>query len=143
MKELHEQEIIYAVKKLLSGKVNELLCSMKQQIPLIEFIEYQGGSVISPVITFSMCEQTEKERIIRQETYSLTITFKFPETAESEFYCYAYSGAVGKVVYDNPTLCGEVDRAVITGKKYLSPAKPHCGEGWSLVITLRLAVDAL
>jgi len=143
MKDFVEQEIIYAVKKLLSGEVNEKLGALEYKIPLIEFTEYQGGSVVSPVISFSMCEQTEKERIVKQETYILTISFKFPETKESELYCYAYSGAVSRVIYDNPTLCGEVDRAVISGKKYASPKKPHCGEGWELAITLRLTLEAL
>jgi len=143
MKEFVEQEIINGVKKLLSGKVNELLGALEYQIPLIEFTEYKGGSVISPSITFSMCEQTEKERIVKQETYSLTITFKFLETKECELYCYAYSGAVSRVIYDNPTLCGEVDKAVVTGKKYVSPKKPHCGEGWELAITLRITLEML
>ena len=155
MRDFHEQEIIFAIQKLLSGRANELLAELKQQIPLIEFTEYaegnlspyglrcgfQGGSVISPVITISTCEQTEKDRIIRLETYTMTITFKFPETAECEFYCYAYSGVVGRVIYENPTLCGEVDRAVISNKKYLSPKKPFNGEGWELAITLRLTVE--
>ena len=141
MKDFVEQEIIFAVKKLLSGRANELLAGLKQQIPLIEFTEYKGGSVVSPVITFSMSEQTEKDRIIRLEVYSLTITFKFPDTKEGEFFCYAYSGVVGRVIYENPTLCGEADRAVITNKKYLSPKKPNCGEGWELTITLRVTVE--
>ena len=50
MKEFVELEIISAVKKLLSGQVNELLCAMQQQIPLIEFAKYKGGSVVTPVI---------------------------------------------------------------------------------------------
>jgi hypothetical protein len=141
MNYFHEQEIIFAIKKLLSGRVNELLAELKQQIPLIEFTDYQVNSVISPVIIFSACEQTEKERIIKLETYTMTISFKFPETKECEFYCYAYSGVVGRVIYENPTLCGEVDRAVISGKKYISPKKPYNGEGWELTITLRLSVE--
>jgi len=141
MKDFHEQEIIFALKKLLSGRANALLAELKQQIPLIEFTEYQGGSVVSPVITFSASEQTEKERIIRLETYTMTITFKFPETKEGELFCYAYSGVIGRVIYENPTLCGEVNRAVISGKKYLSPKKPYNGEGWELAITLRLTVE--
>ena len=87
------------------------------------------------------CEQTEKERTIRQDTYSLTILFKIPESSESELHCYVYSGAVSRVIYENPTLLGQVDKAAITGKKYQSPKKPHCGEGWELTLTLRLTVE--
>ena len=73
----------------------------------------------------------------------MTITFKFPETKESEFYCYAYSGVVSRVIYENPTLCGEADRAVVTGKKYASPKKPHNGEGWELAVTLRITLEMI
>ena len=143
MKEFVEQEIINAVKKLLSGQVNELLCAMQQQIPLIEFADYKGGSVVTPVITLVSSEQTEKERIIRLESYTLTITFKLPETVESEYFCYAYSGAVGRAVFDNPTLGGAADRVVIIGKKFVPPIKPNCGEGWTLIVTLRLTMEGL
>ena len=143
MKEFVEQKIINAVKKLLSVKANELLCAMEHQIPLIEFTEYKGGSVVSPVISLVTSEQTEKERIIRLDAFTLTITFSLADTPESELHCYAYSGAVGRAVFDNPTLGGVVNRAVITGKRYVSPKKPQIGEGWGLVITLRLTVEGM
>ena len=141
MKDFLEQEIIFAVKKLLKENVNELLKNSQYVIPLIEFGGSECGVVICPVITMAGCEQTEKERIIRQDTYSLTIIFKIPESSESELHCYAYSGAVSRVIYENPTLLGQVDGAVITGKKYQSPKKPHCGEGWELTLTLRMTVE--
>jgi hypothetical protein len=37
---------------------------------------YRGGSAMVPVIVLSTGQWMEKERIIRVETYSLTITFK-------------------------------------------------------------------
>ena len=37
-------------------------------MPLIEF----GGSTVVPVIAFSTCERSEKERIIRLDTYPRT-----------------------------------------------------------------------
>jgi hypothetical protein len=136
-----EQRIIEAVRGLLTGKVNENLGKAQFSIPMIEFGNYSGGTSVVPVIALSTCERTEKERIIRQDSYSLTITFNFGETPESELHCYAYSGAVGRVVDDDPTLGGVVDRAVINGKKYVQPKKPHCGEGWQLVISLRITVE--
>jgi hypothetical protein len=142
-----EEKIINAVKLLFSGKVNDILREMERTIPLIEFSGFQGGAVICPVISFSSCEQSEKERIIRLDVYSLTITLSIPETSspmetsESELYCYAYSGAIGRSFYDDPTLGGFVDRAVITGKKYVSPKKSNCGESWGLVISVRITVE--
>jgi hypothetical protein len=36
-----------------------------------------------------------------------------------------------------------VDRGVITGKKYVPPKKPYCGDGWELILTLRLTVEGM
>jgi hypothetical protein len=136
-----EESIILEVKRLLLGQVNEIVKSLIFHIPLIEFGDYGGGSAVVPVIALSSCERTEKERILRIDAYSLTITFELLETPESELYCYAYSTAVSRALYDNPTLGGIADRATVTGKKYLTQKKPNCGESWGLVITLRITVE--
>ena len=143
MKDFVETRILEAVKKLLTGRVNELLGDTEFHVPLIEFSDYEGGSAVVPVIGFSGCEQSEKERIIRLEAYFLSITFELPESPESELLCYAYAGAVGRAVYDDPTLGGVVDRAVIMGKKYAPPKTPHCGEPWTVIIELRLTVEGI
>ena len=138
-----EQQIINAVGEILTERINSMLCDMRFSVPPIEFGDYGGGSAVVPVISLSTCERTEKERIVRMDAYSMTVTFTLPETPESELYCYAYSGAVNKAIYDNPSLSGIADRAVITGKKYLSPKKPNCGEGWHLVISLRVTIEEI
>ena len=143
MKDFIEQEVIFAIKKLLTSTVNDLLRKNEFVIPLIEFGGLECGYVVTPVINLSSSEGTEKERIIRQEAFLLIITFNIPESRDSELHCYAYSSAFGRAVYENPTLGGVVDKAVITGKKYLSPKKPHCGERWELVITLRVTVEEM
>jgi hypothetical protein len=143
MNDLIEQRIIEAVRKLLTGRVNELLTSMEYPIPLIEFSEYRGGSVVVPVISLSTCERSEKERIILLDAYSLTITFSLPEKDESEFLCYVYALSVCKAFGENPTLDGIADRAVVTGKKYNKPKKPGSGEGWETVISLRVTVEGM
>jgi len=138
-----EQSIIEAVKKLLDGRVNEILSNWEFLIPNIEFRKIGSSYTVAPVITISGCERTEKERIIRQDAYSLSITIALQEQEDGELYCYGYSTAFAKALGENVTLGGIVDRAVITGKKYVSPKKPHCGEGWGLVITLRINVEAM
>ena len=138
-----EQRIIAAVRGLLVGRVNEILNEAQFIIPLIEFGDFVQGCSVAPVITLATCERTEKERIVRMDAYSLTIIFEIAETPESELLCYAYAGAVCRVVYDDPTFGGVVDRAVISGKKYVPPKKPHCGEGWAVVLTLRLTVEGI
>jgi hypothetical protein len=141
MSDFLEQRIIEAVRGLLAGRVNELLGDIHNDVPLIEFGNYNSGNVVVPSVGLVSCEQSEKERIIRHDAYTLTIVLTLPETLESEMFCYAYSGAVSRAVYDNPTLGSVVDRAVITGKKYVPPKKANCGQGWELVLTLRFTVE--
>ena len=64
-----------------------------------------------------------------------------PESAESETYCYTYAAAVERALGENPALGDEVSRAVLIGKKYAPPNKPHCGDGWEVVLTLRVTVE--
>ena len=143
MNDFIETRIISAVRELLTGQVNELLGVIECPIPLIDFTDYGGGSSVTPVINLVTCERTEKERIVRLDSYSLTISFTLPESPDSELHCYAYPGAVGRAVYENPTLGGVVNRAVISAKKYISPKKPHCGEPWELVLALRITVEGM
>jgi hypothetical protein len=141
MNDLIELQIVSAVRELLSGKVNELLGDLQFFIPLVEFGNYAGSDVVVPVVALASCERSEKERIIRLDAYTVSITFTLPDMGESEFNCYAYSAVVGKALELNSTLGGVADRAVITGKKYIEPKKQGCGEGWQLVIILRITVE--
>ena len=138
-----EVKILGAVRKLLVVRVNEILGNLEFAIPVIEVGEFAGATAVSPVITLSTCERSGKERIIRLDAYSLVIAFSLPETPESELHCYTYAFAVCKALEENPTLGGIVDRAVISGKKYGPPKKPNCGEGWGLVLTLRITVEEM
>jgi hypothetical protein len=136
-----EQQIKDTIRKILTGRVNELLGEMDFSIPLIELGDYRSGSVVVPVITLVSSERTEKERIINIDAYSLTVAFAFPESSESELHCYAYAAAVVKTLEENSTLGGIADRTVITGKKYNQPKKPQYGEGWELAISLRITIE--
>jgi len=143
LKDFIEQQIIEAVRRLLDGRVNELLGTIQYAIPVVEIGNNGGGSVIVPVISLSSCERSEKERIIKFDAYSLIITFSLPENPDSELHCYAYAWAVCKAVEENPALGGIVDRAVISGKKYIQPKKVNCGQGWEIVLTLRITVEEI
>jgi ribosomal protein S12 len=50
---------------------------------------------------------------------------------------------LSRAFYDNPTLSGIVDRAVIVAKKFIEPKKPNCGGGWALIISVRLTVEGM
>jgi hypothetical protein len=143
MKVFIEQQIIEAVRKLLSGRVNEILSKWEFLIPVVEFSNFANRHTVAPAVSLVSCERTEKERIIRLDAYSLSISFTLPETQETELYCYGYAAAVYKAIGENPTLGGVVDRAVISSKKYSQPKKPGCGEDWEMVITLRVTVEEL
>jgi hypothetical protein len=135
-----EEIVLNLVKKLLSGRVNELLGETECPIPPIEFGAYRGGSVVSPAITLSTCERTEKERIIRLDAYTLTITFTVPEHPAGDRNCYAYAASVATALGEDPTLGGIVDRAELTGKKYAPPKCAGTGADWGITLTLRITV---
>jgi hypothetical protein len=143
MNDFIEQRIIEAVRKLLTGRVNEILSKWEFLIPVVEFSNFASKHNIVPAVSLVSCERTEKERIIRLDAYTVTITFSIPETQETELYCYGYAYAVCKAISENPTLDGVADRAVVSGKKYSSPKKPGCGENWGTVITLRVTVEEI
>jgi hypothetical protein len=135
-----EEIILNSVKKLLLGRVNEILGEAQFSIPPVEFGNYRGGSAIAPVISLSTCERTEKERIIRLDAYTLTITFAVPERNDSELFCYAYAAAVDRALAEDPALGGVAERAVLTGKKYVEPKTPYCGDCRNVVLTLKVSV---
>ena len=143
MKVFIEQQIITAVRKLLSERVNEILQAEEFDMPFVEFGDYGGSGSVVPAIALVGCEKSDKERIVRLAAYAVIITFSLPETFEVESHCYGIVAAVGMALRENPTLGGVVDRAVITGEKYVPPKKPNCGEGWDVVLSLRVTVESL
>ena len=143
MSEFIEQKIINAVKKLLTGYFNAYLLQLDFQIPVVEFGIFRGVNVIAPLIALSSCEQTEKERIVKQDTYTVTVTFPVLDSVESEMFCFAYADTFSKALCDDVTLGGVADRATITNKKYVPPKKVNCGMDWELIITLRIIVEGL
>ena len=138
-----EEAITGAVKRLLDVRVNEILGNWEMVVPIIEFGNMGGMYAVAPVISLTGCERTEKERIIRLDAYSLNIAFTLQEHQDGELYCYGYSTAFKKALGEDVTLGGIADRAVITSKKYIPPKKPNCGEGWGLLITLRITVEEM
>jgi hypothetical protein len=143
-----EEIILNSVKKLLSGRVNELLGDVEFRIAPVEFLDCwppapAGVGAVAPVLRLSECERSEKERIVRLNAYALTVSFHVPEMADSERDVYAYGAAIGKALADDPTLGGVVDRAVLMGKRYVPPKTAFNGEGWEAVFTLRLTAEGM
>jgi hypothetical protein len=138
-----EQQIIEAVKRLFDGRVNEIFSDWELLIPVVEFSKFENKFVISPVVSLSTCERTEKERLIRLDAYAVSVSFTLQEHDDGELYCYGFAHAFTKALGEDITLGGIAGRAVISGKKYVPPGKPHCGEGWGLVLTLRITVEGM
>jgi hypothetical protein len=140
-----EEILLNSVKKLLTGRVNELLAETEYPIPLIEFGGCRGGSAVvgacRPATALSTCERSEKERIIRLDAYTLAITFTVPEHPDGERNCYAYAGAVAAALLDNPTVGGIASRAELTGETYAPPKQSGAGGDWGVTLTLRLIVE--
>jgi hypothetical protein len=140
-----EEIIINSLKSLLSGRVNELLGETEYPIPPVEFGNYRGGSAVvgacSPVVALSTCERSEKERIVRLDAYTLTIAFTAPEWPGGERNCYAYASSVAAALRENPTLGGAVDRAVLTGKKYVPPKQSGTGGDWEVELKIHILVE--
>jgi hypothetical protein len=136
-----EEKIIHGVSSLLTQRVNELLEETEYPIPPVEF--GQSGSAVSPVITLSTCERSEKERIIRLDAYTLTVTFTVPEWPEGERNCYAYAASVDRALRENSTLGGTASRAVLAGKKYAPPKHSGTGGDWEVILTLRITVEGM
>jgi hypothetical protein len=136
-----EESIVGGVKALLVGRVNELLEETGFFIPLVEFGNCRGGSVVVPVVVLAACKRSEKERIVQADAYTLTVAFAAPEQPEGERNCYAYAAAVATALGEDPTLGGVVDRAELTGKKYAPPQHAGTGGERSLTLTLRLTIE--
>jgi hypothetical protein len=133
--------LLNSVKSLLSGQVNELLEETEYPIPPVEFGNYRGGSAVIPVISLSTCERSEKERIIRLDAYTLTITFTVPEWPGGERNCYAYAASVATALRENPTLGGAASRAELAGKKYVPPKQSGTGGDWELELKIHVLVE--
>jgi len=141
MTEFIEIRILNAVKRLLDGKVNELINDLDLQIPLIEFSEYRGGDTVVPLVSLNTCERSEKERLVRIDAYTVTVSFSVPDTEDGELKCYAYAYAVCKAFELNPALDGVADRAVVTEKKYMPPKSAGCGQDRQVIVTLRITTE--
>jgi hypothetical protein len=138
-----ELKILAAFENLLTGRVNELLQDYAFKIAPVEFDAPAGVGAVEPVLRLTECERGEKERIVRLDAYALTVSFYVSETDDSERDVYAYAAAIGTALAEDPTLGGVADRADITGKKYVPPKKAYCGDGWELILTLRITTEGM
>jgi hypothetical protein len=132
-----EREIVEAVKDLLAGRVNELLGEIPFAVEPIEFSDKTGGGGMRPEIRLTECERTEKERIVREDAYSVTITFLCPQE-DGDLYGYVYTSRLDQALREDPTLGGVAERATVIRKKYHPPRRANCGEPWEVVMTLRV-----
>jgi len=141
--EIVEMRMMGEVRKILLGRVNEIIDNRQLVMPLFEASDYKDMMSTIPNIKISDCERTEKERIILVDAYSLTISFIVPENTDSELYCYGYIAAVCRALGENPTLGGIVDRVSVTDTKVIPPKAANCGMEWEVLIKLRITVETM
>jgi hypothetical protein len=130
----NEEMLLEMTAELLSGGVNYYLNEIDETVPLFE-IEGQrklGAYGVKPDIDVSDCELSEKERVIKLQAYTLTITFCV-KGFEHKRLLYIYAYAIEKAIGDDPTFGGVADRVALTHKKY---------SGEQVVITLRATLEA-
>jgi hypothetical protein len=122
---------------MLRGRVNVVLEETERDLPFIEFSPSSAGGylITVPEVRLTMGERTEKDRIVRLDVYTLTITFTVPEDG-GERNCYVYARAAGRALKENPTLDGAADRAFLFRKEYRAPKRAGMGEPWEVVLTL-------
>jgi hypothetical protein len=156
-----EETILNSVKMIFLGRVNELLGEVEFMIPPIEFgqsgytglpgefrqgrnsmsLPLGGHYAITPAVVLAECERSEKERVIRLDCFTVSVSFACcGEFGERN--CYAYAAAVDRALGEDPTLGGVASRAELAGKKYAPPKHPGTGEGWEVVLSLRVVVEA-
>jgi hypothetical protein len=139
-----EEIIINSIKSLLSGRVNELLGEVEFLIPPVEFTHKPNGGyyAVTPELSISTCERSEKDRIVLLDAYKVIITFTCPEQ-NGERNCYVYAGAVDRALREDSTLGGTADYALLVKKEYIAPKRPGTGEPWEAVLTLRVTVEGI
>jgi hypothetical protein len=137
-----EKRILAAIKNLLEEKVNEYLEGCEFRLPVIDFSSGSGGDYVCPVMKLVTAERTEKDRIIQLDVYTLTLTlsFAFPDR-DGERNCYVFAGAAEKALRENHALNGAADWVKMVRKEYKAPRRADTGEGWELVLTLRVTVE--
>jgi hypothetical protein len=134
-----EFDILHAIQNLLTGAVNRFLEEQEYDTPLIEL----GGGApdrVVPEIRIVGGERSEKDRVIRLDVFSVTITLRVPEE-NGERSCYTYAAGIDRAISRDPTLGGVIDQAAMIKRSYQGPKVQHIGEGWEAVFTLWLTIE--
>jgi hypothetical protein len=137
-----EEKVLNSVKSLLLGRVNEVLGEAKFLIPPIEFVHPANGGyyAITPELRVSSFERSEKDRIVLLDAYTVSVSFLcYGDYGERN--CYTYAGAVDRALREDPTLGGVADNALLVKKDYRGPKYPGTGEGWEVVLSLRITTE--
>jgi hypothetical protein len=139
-----EETIINSLKSTLLGRVNELLGEAEFLIPPIEFTHKPNGGYysVTPELSISTGERSEKDRIVLLDAYKVTITFSMPEQY-GERNCYAYAASVDRALREDATLGGTADYALLVKKEYKAPKRPGTGEPWETTLTLRVSTEGI
>jgi len=107
-----------------------------------ECAELPLGELPSAVIAVKKGELSEKDRILKNEIYMLSVTIGYAGRDLAK-QGYRYAAAVGQLVDDYPTLYGACRRALVKEKEYLSGRFLGDGEMASVRVTIRAVIERI
>lgn len=110
-------------------------------------VETEAGELPSSdfpwaVIGVKKGEVSEKDRILKNEVYVLTVVIGYTGQDLAK-QGYRYAAAVGRVVETYPTLYGACRRAVVKEKEYLLGRFAGDAEVASVRVTVRAVIERL
>ncbi|GHU40836.1 hypothetical protein FACS1894190_08210 [Spirochaetia bacterium] len=134
-----EEQLIEMINEILTSTVNFYLSEMEEFVPLVELSSSGklGSYGVCPQIELSEAARTDKDRIVRTDAYTMTITFVMnSQNNKRDVYCYA--AALESAINDDPTFGGVADRVAFVNRKYKGMAESS-GE-CQAVFTLRVTI---
>ena len=136
-----EEAMVEAVKGIMLVGVNDLLGTIEEPVPMINFNEQNTDDVLTPVISVSISEQTNQELLAHLKAYKVYITIPIRDNNDGFFYSWTCYCALCRIFTDNHTLGGVVDKAEITERRMKPPVKKYNREKWEVCLTLRATVN--
>ena len=147
---ISECAIVKALLSLLQNRMPDELAAIDTEedddtrsLPLetIADEEERGSRLPSAIVTIGKAETTEKDRIVRRETFKATVSIR-PSGERRALQCYRYAAALSRVIAADPTLGGIATASFVTAKDFLFPGYAGREDGYRALITVTVSMEA-